>query len=301
MAITAPITTGSFPAGTLNPQQAAPYFEEARRRSVVQQLARQVRLGPNGEAIPVTTGKPTAGWVSEGGQKPASEGARGLVTMQPEKLATIAVVSAEVVRANPAGYVTDVRDDIAEAFAIAFDAAVMHGTSSPFATNLAATTKSVEIGTAAAAAGGFYGDLVAGLSALVNDGKRLTGFAFGEVVEPTILSTVDTTGRPIFIETPPVDGFADGAPRAGRLIGRPARLGLGVDSGTLKGFGGDWSKIVWGAVGGISYSVSTEATVTINGVLTSLWENNLVGILAEAEYGMVIEDEEHFVKYVDAV
>ena len=54
-----------------------------------------------------------------------------------------------------------------------------------------------------------------------------------------------------------------------------------------------------GVVGGISYRVSTEATVTINGALTSLWENNLVAVLAEAEYGFVLADEdaEDFVAY----
>jgi len=58
---------------------------------------------------------------------------------------------------------------------------------------------------------------------------------------------------------------------------------------------------VWGAVGGISYDVSTQATVTINGALTSLWENNLVAIRAEAEFGLLINDTEAFVKYTDAV
>ena len=77
MAIDAPTTLSDFD-GFLNPNQAQAYFEATRRRSVVQQLARQVPLGINGEAIPVTTGKPTASWVSEGGQKPVNEGARTL-------------------------------------------------------------------------------------------------------------------------------------------------------------------------------------------------------------------------------
>jgi len=41
--------------------------------------------------------------------------------------------------------------------------------------------------------------------------------------------------------------------------------------------------------------------VTINGALTSLWENNLVAVLAEAEFGYVNSDVESFVKYIDAV
>jgi hypothetical protein len=77
-------------------------------------------------------------------------------------------------------------------------------------------------------------------------------------------------------------------------------MGEGVANGTLLGFGGDFRKVAWGVVGGITYDVSDQATVTINGVLTSLWEHNLVAIRAEAEYGLVIADTEAFVKYASA-
>ena len=36
--------------------------------------------------------------------------------------------------------------------------------------------------------------------------------------------------------------------------------------------------------------------MTINGTLTSLWENNLVGVRAEAEYGFLVNDTTAFVK-----
>ena len=62
------------------------------------------------------------------------------------------------------------------------------------------------------------------------------------------------------------------------------------------GFGGDWTQAAWGAVGGISYRISTEAPVTINGSLVSLFENNLVAILAEAEYGFLVNDMDAFTK-----
>lgn len=300
MAITAATKTSDF-SGFLTPAQAGPIFESARRQSVVQQLARQVPLGANGVEIPVVTGKIQAGWVSEGGQKPASNGTMALKTITPKKLAAIAVVSAEVVRANPGGYMDEIRPQMGEAFAAAFDSAALHGTSTPFgaSNNLEATTKAVALGTAASTAGGLHTDVTNGLKALVEDGKRLTGFAFDDVVEPDFLLSVDANGRPIYIESP----LEDTAPaaRAGRLIGRPSFMGTGVAeaaSGTYSvGYGGDWTQAVWGVVGGISYRVSTEATVTINGTLTSLFENNLVAILAEAEYGWLVNDAESFVKF----
>jgi len=124
MAITAATKTSDF-SGFLTREQSEAIFEKAAQQSVVQRLARRVPLGINGQSIPVVTGKVSAGWVAEGAQKPASEGSIALKTMDPKKLAAIAVVSAEVVRANPGGYMDLLRPQIADAFAVAFDAAAV--------------------------------------------------------------------------------------------------------------------------------------------------------------------------------
>lgn len=300
MAITAATTTSDF-SGFLNREQSAAIFERAARSSAVQQLSPQVPLGINGKSIPVVTGKLSAGWVAEGAQKPASNGALALKNMDPKKIATIAVVSAEVVRANPGNYMNLVRNQVGDAFAAAFDAAALHGTNTPFSTYVAQTTKTVEIGTTAAASGGIHGDINAGLKLLVDDGKRLSGFAFDDRMEPLLNGAVDGNGRPLYIDSPTTE--TAGPFRQGRVLSRPAFIGEGVynPTGSVLGFGGDWSQTAWGAVGGISYKVSTEATVTINGVLVSLFENNLVAILAEAEYGWLVNDTAAFVEYTNAV
>ncbi|RLP74357.1 phage major capsid protein [Mycetocola tolaasinivorans] len=299
MAQTKPTTTGDF-AGFIQPDQAGDIFAEVRRGSVAQQLARQIPVGANGVAIPYTTSKPKAGWVAEGAKKPTTSGGKALRTIKPHKLAAITVVSAETVRANPGGYITDLYADLAEAFAIAFDAAALHGTDSPFGAGnyLAATTKAVTLGTAAATKGGLHADLNAGLSLLVADKKKLTGFAFDSVAEPLFNDAVDANGRPLFIDSPLTETSA--IARGGRVLGRQAFLGDGVGLDPVVGFGGDWTKAVWGVVGGITYDVSTQAAVTIDGQLVSLFENNLVAIRAEAEYGWDVADVASFVKYNDA-
>lgn len=305
MAQTDATNTSDF-SGFLKPEMAQNYFEQARKSSSFMQLARQIPLGINGQEIPYSTTKATAGWVSEAGKKPSTESGLALKSIKPHKIAAISVVSAEVVRANPGNYMSILRDDIAEAFAVAFDAAAFHGTASPFGAYLDQTTKSVELGTTTQAKGGVYGDVVAGLKTLVTDGKKLTGFAFDRVVEPTFLGATDTVGRPLFVETPLAETTSVITP--GKLIGRPAFLGDGLstavvsgtpNTGGIVGYGGNWDQAVWGAVGGISYKVSTEATVTLNGELVSLFENNLVAILAEAEYGLLINDVNSFVKFTD--
>lgn len=306
MAITAATTTSDF-SGFLNRRQAQPIFERAARISVFQQLAQEVPLGASGEAIPVVTGRPTAGWVAEGAAKPASSGSLALKNMDPKKLAVIAVVSAEVVRANPGNYVTLLRPQIAEAFAIGFDLAAAHdmgpdGTAGagPFATYLDQTANSVEVGTGTTV----HDDFVSALSLLIADDSKLTGFALGEEMEPILFSAKDANDRPLYIDLPSGDMDApDNTPRRGRILSRTAFIGEGVSTpnGTsVVGYAGDFRQAAWGVVGGISYRVSTEATVTINGDLTSLWENNLVAILAEAEYGWVVNDTDSFVKFTNA-
>lgn len=296
MAQTAATNTSEF-AGFLKPAEAEAYFTQAARQSVVQSLVRRVPLGINGQDIPVVTSKPTASWVAEAGQKPTTSGALGLKSISPKKIAAITVVSAEVVRANPGNYVSMFRDQIAEAFAIAFDAATLHGTSTPFGAGnfVGATTKAVELGTATAANGGTYADLNGALKLLVDDKKKLTGWAFDDTAEPLLNAAVDLNGRPLFVDAV----YEESALSGGRLLRRPAFYSEGVASATTIGFAGDWSQAVWGAVGGISYDVSTEATVTINGELTSLWEHNLVAIRAEAEYGWLVNDPASFVKLTE--
>lgn len=298
MAITAATKLSDF-SGFLDREQSAAIFEQAAKTSVVQQLAPRVQLGINGQSIPVVTGKVQAGWVAEGAQKPASKGTMALKTMDPKKIAAIAVVSAEVLRANPGGYVDLIRPQIAEAFAVAFDAAALYGTASPFSTNLATGSSVQEFTGVTPAFTDVYGDLNAGLSTLVNAGKKLTGWAFDNRFEPVLNGSKDTANRPLFTESPFTE--TAGPVRSGRLLGRQAFIGDGIYDATTKtyGFAGDWSQAAWGAVGGISYNVSTEATVTINGVLTSLWENNLVAILAEAEYGFLVNDPASFVRFAN--
>lgn len=313
MAITAARQTTDF-SGFLTPDIAQPIFEKAARISAFQQLARQVPLSFKGVSIPVVSGRMAAGWVDEAAQKPASQASITLKTMTPKKIAAIAVVSAEVVRANPGNYMNLLRPQIAEAFAIAFDYAAAHdagpdGTAAggPFATNLAQGTKTVEFGTATQGTGGTYKDLVEALKLLVNTEDslqrryRLTGWAFSPRVEPVLLSSVDTTGRPLFIEAPPVTetSSVNSETTEGRVLGRPAFIGEGVDYFSTIGWAGDFSQAAWGVVGGINYDVSTEASVTVGGALVSLFERNLVAIRAEAEYGWLVNDPAAFVELTD--
>lgn len=296
---TAPTYRSDFDAKFLRPDMAAPIFEEAAKQSVVQKIVPQIPLGPNGKDIPYVTGKAEASWVDEGARKPLTETSVGIKTMVSKKLAAIFVMSAEVARQDPANYSALVKSQIAEAFALAFDLAALHGkkpsgAAGPFTTYLDQTTKSVEIGLTANTDGGVYGDLNKGLKALVDDGKKLKSWVFDDKLEPALNDSFDTAGRPLLVVRDSAD--VNAVFRQGTALNRPAFIGEGVADGQIAGYGGDFSKARWGVVGGISFDINSSTAVTINNTLTSLWEHNLVAVRAEAEYGFLVHDTEAFVK-----
>ena len=320
MAVTAPFLTTGFNSVFLQPELSGPIFQQAARQSVAQQLMRQVPLGFNGKNVPVITGRPVAGWTNEGATKPATNTSIGVKTMVPKKLAAIGVMSKETVRANPGGVVELFQQQLADAFSIAFDDAVFHGTNTPFAQYLDQATKAVELGQTTQANGGVWGDLVTALDLVVSDAaaipgadpapvrRRLTGWALDTTVEPNFLGQTDTTGRPLFVDattnqTTLNAGNTDRTVVLGSLLGRRAVMADFVatsDLTTTVGYGGDFSQAVWGVTSGLTYRTTDQASVTINGSLVSCFENNLIAILAEAEYGFLVNDMASFVRIKNA-
>ena len=299
MAITAAKKLADF-NGFIKPELAGPIFDEAAKGSAAMSLIRKVPLGASGQAFPVVTSRPTANWTAEGTKKHTTEAGLGLVKMKPEKLTAIAVASQEVIRANPGGYSETLQVLLAEAFARAFDLAVFHNKggdgngTAPFETTLAATTKTLTLGNVAGT--NTYDDIVKAMALNLQGTpkKKVTGFAFDTGFEIDLLNTKDTTGKPLFAEA----AYTGAVPalRTGSVLGRATYMHENVGDGKTVGFAGDWTKAAWGTVGGITMDISTEATVTINGELVSLYENNLVAVRAEAEYGFTVADKDAFVK-----
>lgn len=213
----------------LPPTITGPIFEKTNELSAVQQLARRVPLSVSATtAIPVSMDIPAAGWVSEGGQKPVGSGAVGVKTMTGKKVALLVPVSSEVAQTNPAGLYSQLQQDLPTAIARSFDYAAIHGKdlrtggAGPFADYLTKGASSIELGTAAASAGGMYTDLVNGEQRVVDAGFDFTGFAADPRLKPTLKLNVDTTGRPLWVDSPQ-DGI-----NAANLIGYGAHYNRGV-------------------------------------------------------------------------
>lgn len=282
-------------SGYLDPEQARDYFAEAEKTSIVQRVATRIPMGPTGVKIPHWSGDVSAAWIGEGEMKPITKGDMTSQTINPAKIATIFVASAETVRANPANYLGTMRTKVATAIALAFDNAALHGTDSPFGSFVAQTNKTQHLGTNAYNALG-----VDGLKKLVDAGKKWNGTLLDDVAEPVLNGSVDLNGRPLFVEST-YDSLTTPF-REGRILGRPTILSDHVASGSLVGFTGDWTQIVWGQVGGLSFDVTDQATLNLGTFASpnfvSLWQHNLVAVRVEAEYGLLVNDVNAFVKLV---
>ncbi|AIK69052.1 major capsid protein [Mycobacterium phage Trike] len=294
-------TGDSMFQGYLEPEQAQDYFAEAEKTSIVQRVARKIPMGSTGVKIPHWTGDVSAAWIGEGDMKPITKGNMSVQQVEPHKIATIFVASAETVRANPANYLGTMRTKVATAIAMAFDTAALHGTDSPFDHFLAETTKAVSLADADASVYDQIG--VNALSLLVNDGKKWGATLLDDVAEPILNGAKDANGRPLFVES---TYEAVTTPyREGRILGRPTILSDHVANGTLIGIQGDFSQVVWGQVGGLSFDVSDQATLNLGTPqapnFVSLWQHNLVAVRVEAEYGLLINDVEAFVRLTNVV
>lgn len=291
----------------LLPEQAQDYFKVVQRESIVQRLARQVPMGPTGIAIPHWSGTVAASWVGEGDQKPLTKGAFSRQTLNPTKLAVIFAESAEVVRLNPLGYLETMQQKIGEAFALAFDAAALHGINKPaaFKGYLGETTKTVSLNGSTSA----YTALNTGLGSLVGsvnaDGynREWDGTLLDLQIEPIINTTVDAQNRPLFLEST----YSDPSQiiREGRILGRSTLINNHVKNGTTLGFIGDFDQVIWGQIGGLSFDVTDQATLDFSDAqdgsqLVSLWQHNMVAVRCEAEYAFLVNDKDAFVKVVSA-
>lgn len=303
-------TSDTMFSGYLDPELAQDYFAEVEKVSIVQQIARKVPLGTTGIRIPHWTGDVTASWVGEGGQKPVTKGDMTKQDIVPRKIATIFAASAEVVRANPVNYLNTMRTKVAEAIALAFDAAVLNGTSTPFGAYIGQTTKSISLpdplgaGKGAADGSNAYQSLNGGLSLLLNAGKKWNGTLFDAIAEPTLNAAVDTAQRPLFLEA--TYGDINAPFRSGRVLGRPTFISDHVAAGTTVGYMGDWNQVIWGQIGGLSFDVSDQASLDLSAAqdgsgIVSLWQNNLVAVRVEAEFGVLVNDPQAFVKLTNVV
>lgn len=264
-------------------------LQKTQEESAVMRLARRITLPGRGATIPVISADPTAAWVAETGVKPISNSTISTKLMSAYKIAVIETFSDEFVRDVPALYDALVAR-LPGALAKCFDSTVVGATAAPgdnFDTFAACTAQSL----VPSSGHTVYDGLVAADTDIATHGGVLNGFALGAQARGILLGAVDSTGRPLF-----VNSVAAGA--IPMILGAPTYFNKGIykagTAGTdgtpaIVGIAGDWTQAVYGTVEGVKISFNDSGVVTsgsgTSAVNINLWQQNMIAVRAEIEVG----------------
>lgn len=269
-------------------------LQKTQEDSIVMQLARQIALPGRGLQIPVIAGDPEPAWVSETESKPVSNPSLSKKIMQGHKLAVIVPFSNEF-RRDAASLYDALVARLPRVLAKKYDKTCFFGPDSGSLANFdnlsAVTAQSLDTENKTA-----YDGLVAADIDISEQGGTVNGYAFSPQGRGILLSAVDSTKRPLFI-----NDAADGA--IPRILGAPTyfsqaayKAGTAGTSGTpdIVGFAGDWSHAMYGVVEGVKIDYSSDATLTYTNeqsqtVTINLFQQNMFAVRAEIEVGFVAE------------
>ena len=263
-------------------------IQKMQGSSVIMRLATRSEISGNGATIPVITGDPEAAWIAETGQKPVSNPSLSYKVLQPYKLAVLVPFSDEFRRDLNALY-NEIVNRLPGALALKFDETVIGKVEKPgenFDSFSLCTAQSL----IAADSHTAYKGLVNAYTDIADHGGSLNGFAISPTGKGILLDSVDSTGRPIFIPSV-TDG---GIPMIlgervaeGRGVYKSGTAAVGSAAGTpaIVGVAGDWTKAIYGTVGGVKIDFADQATITIASEQVNLFEHNMFAVRAEIEIG----------------
>ena len=273
---------------TLPAEVSQEIMQKTQQASAVMRLARQIALPGRGVQIPVITSDPSAAWVAETGAKAVSNPGLSTKLMQAYKLAVIVPFSDEF-RRDAAALYDALVSRLPLALAQKFDQTVIGAVEKPgenFDSFAACTAQSI----VTADSNTTYGGLVAAYSDIAAHNGSVNGFAMSPAAIGLMLGAVDTSKRPIFINS-----VADGG--VPRLLGAPViesrgmykagAAGVGTAPGTpaIVGVAGDWSQAMYGVVEGVKVDYSEDATLIDGTTMIPLFQKNMVAVRAEIEVG----------------
>lgn len=308
-----PLLTGSF---RFDPAQSVAVMQDKRQYSIIQLMARKVDMTWGGSYVTIFDTDVDGGWVgAETGRKPVNEQAVTNTSVAVYEWATIIPVSNRVVKSNPGDVLGKIKTgayaSMNRAFdKLAFQGAVGLGTS--VADSLAGVTKSTDLQAAPGGTGtnlGTWTGLNNGLKLLTDDEKDWGGSIWDARTEVIFNTDVDGNNRPLYVDVPLLSTSVTGnvgaaGNRPGRVLGRPADFARGVSAtaGSLGaadvvGYAGDWSRAVWGTVGDVNYSISTEASWWDGTEHKSAFQHNVTLFRVEAFLGFKVLDPDAFVKF----
>lgn len=258
-------------------------------QSAVMSMARRLpNMATNQRRIPVLTSLITAYFVSgDTGLKQSSEVDWDNKYIDAEELAVIVPIPEAVLDDTSYDIWGEIKPRIQEAFGVAFDAAVFHGTNAPssWPTNLVAGAtsagNSVTVGTGA----DIYDDIMGTggtLATVEADGYMVTGHVAAIPMRARLRGLRDANGQPIFVRsmTDKTRYELDGSP-----IFFPMNGALNAAAALL--LSGDWSQLVYAMRQDITYKMLDQAVIqdASGNIIYNLAQQDMVALRAVMRLG----------------
>jgi len=271
-------------SGVVLPQEVSTeILAKVQEASIIQRVSNQVTLPGPGISFQQITGDAVASWVAETGEKPVSNSTLATKTMTPYKVAVITTFSQELTRDKAALYNTLI-DRLPNALAKKFDETVFHGTAPGSNFDTLENVDTIDFADV-------YDAFVTGVTDIGVANYEANGIILSPQAESSLFSAKDLQDRPLFISDLQTEGAI------GAALGRPIfrsrhayEAAAGGNPATY-GFIGDWTQSWWGSVEAVNIKVSDQASLDIDGSTVSLFQNNMIAILAEVELSFMALDE----------
>ena len=217
------------------------------------------RMSRKEHKIPVSATLATAAWVAEEGTKSQSTATWDSKTITAEELAAIVTVHDSVLDDADFDLFDEIKPQLAEAIASAFDAAVLFGTNAPASFPNSVVEHAVAAGYEIEDGAGqdLAADVNAAMALVEDDGYAINGHVARLAVKSRLRGLRDDNGQPIFVSSLANDGAA--ASLYGEAIAFSANGAWDPDAATLAT--GDFSKLCIGLRQDLTFTTSKEATV----------------------------------------
>jgi HK97 family phage major capsid protein len=268
--------TSRTDASALIPEQVSnSMLGKATESSATLALFGRINVARNQLRLPILSSLPVAYWVAgDTGLKQTTEFSWANKFLNIEEIAVIMPIPDNVLADVDANLWDEAEPLLSEAFGRTLDSAVFFGASAPssFPTNVTAAAlaagNTVNSGTNATTAGGFYGDLDDLYAKIEQDGFDVNAFVAPTSLKAKLRKARDTQGRKLD------EGRTDGS--ITRLDGYPIQYSMkslwplatvSAGGGAANGvqvIAGDWSQFVVGVRQDISLKILTEAVIQDN-------------------------------------
>jgi HK97 family phage major capsid protein len=278
---------------------ASGIIKDVRHTSAVMARAKKVPMRTLTRTYNRRVSGPGAYWVADLQRKTADKAAWDQITMNAHELAVIVPVKERDFIGNPLDVWAEIREDIVEAFAIAFDSAALFGSTSPYTTSfmdaVVASNNYVAEGT-----GVDLGDDL-NLAMGVLEGKNYdpNGFVSLRSLKPRLRGLRSDDNTPIIKTNMTQDA-------ANAIHGQPVSFYKDSASwgANITALVADWDTVHFGVPEGISYKLLTEATLTtvtdVNGDPLALAELDMVALRATAFFGFLPTKQDACAALVEA-